>query len=828
MRLALSLVAALLASSFSWVATAAAADTQAGPPLRIVADGQARAMVVLPAQCDPQTQAAADLLVRYVEESSGATLNVVAEGSCEPDQPPPIRIHVGPSDYAKEHVALPEDLDGDGLVICAVDDRNLAIVGPTPWGTEFGVCEFLERYVGVRWLMPGADGDDVPKHATIDVPQTTVIQQPAFFSRLMSGYRGAAQTTWARRNRMHGRVSFHHNLYRVIPPEKYGKSHPEFFPVRDGDRFIPAPDHDHGWQPCFTAPGIVDEAVKNICAYFAAHPEATSFSLGVNDSSGHCRCERCVAASPKEKNFLGRDDRSDVYYAFCNNVIDGVLKQYPDKMFGCLAYSEVAGRPTRVDVHPRLIPFMTYDRMKWVDPELRRAGHESTRRWHEKCPKLGWYDYIYGTPYCVPRVWFHHMAEYYRFGYANGVRAMYAEAYPNWGEGPKLYVALKLQWNPDQKVDRLLSDWYTRAVGPEAADDLAAYYAIWEGFWTRRVLDSDWYRQRGQYLPFYSASYLADVTDQDIAESRRLLDAVVSKAGTAKQRARAELLRRAFEYYEASAVAYRGNLEADQLKLVTAADALEAVDRAERCLRMSRKRRRLVDEEFASHPVLQHPIGLSRIRDGGMDGWGCRLLWRTFDFVADDSQVRKRVEALAESDLQGLALHAKTMLRLIDATGQSLAVNPSFEERQGNWVEGWSRWVKWGVGSISVDAKAAQAGKLGVLCDGVKRGGPLQRLPIEAGRYGAVTAVRVPEKPKENLTVELGLTLMNEDGKHLKRFSTQGPILPGKWVRLALAGNVPEAVDGEPVDRAMLIVIVDGLTEGEALHIDNVALFRLP
>ncbi len=29
------------------------------------------------------------------------------------------------------------------------------------------MCELLERYLGVRWLMPGADGDDVPAARTI-------------------------------------------------------------------------------------------------------------------------------------------------------------------------------------------------------------------------------------------------------------------------------------------------------------------------------------------------------------------------------------------------------------------------------------------------------------------------------------------------------------------------------------------------------------------------------------------------------------------------------------------------------------------------------------
>lgn len=140
----------------------------------------------------------------------------------------------------------------------------------------------------------------------------------------------------------------------------------------------------------------------------------------------------------------------------------------------------------RVAINPRIIPYMTYDRMKWIDAELAADGKRITEAWQAASPVLGWYDYIYGSAYCVPRVWFHLMSDYYRYARNHGVRAMYAEAYPNWGEGPKLYVSLKLQWNPDRDVDELLREWYVRAVGPDAAGDLADYYADWEDFWTLR------------------------------------------------------------------------------------------------------------------------------------------------------------------------------------------------------------------------------------------------------------------------------------------------------------------------------------------------------
>ena len=92
---------------------------------------------------------------------------------------------------------------------------------------------------------------------------------------------------------------------------------------------------------------------SNINAYFDAHPDVTSYSLGVNDSSGYCECANCLAQLSGGKNFLSRTDYSNLYYDWANQVIEGVLKKHPDKWFGCLAYSEIAAPPSTVTIHPR-------------------------------------------------------------------------------------------------------------------------------------------------------------------------------------------------------------------------------------------------------------------------------------------------------------------------------------------------------------------------------------------------------------------------------------------------------------------------------------------
>jgi len=811
--------AAALAAAALVARTGAAASA-----VDIVRDGRPAASVVLAEEAGGQLGDAATVLISCVQESTGAELPRTTQAPAQGNV-----IFVGPSAAVAAFGIDPGDLDEDGYVIAFPDERSVVILGPTDWGTEFGVYEFLERYVGVRWLMPGPNGTDVPKRETIAVPREPVRDEPAFFSRLFSGLRGSAQDKWARRNRMHGRVSFHHNLLHLFPPETYTKIHPEFFPFQKEERYLPPTNSTHRWQPCFTAPGIVEEAVANITKYFDEHPEATSYSLGTNDSSGYCRCEDCLARISGDKNFLSRVDYSDLFYAWANRVIEGVLEKHPDKWFGCLAYSEVAAPPKGVRVHPRLIPYMTYDRMKWMDPEIRATGEQLTEAWHEKSPVLGWYDYIYGTPYCLPRVWFHHMGEYYRYGHGQGVRALYAEAYPNWGEGPKLYVSLKLQWDPDRDVDALLDEWYLRCVGPDPAPLLAEYYAHWEDFWTRRVLEVPWFTKGGQYLSFYSPRYLDAVELDEIAKSRRLLDTVLAKAQTDTQKARATLLLRAFEYYEATAYAYKTRslpldvaIETDEQALAVLEDAVQAQGFAE-------KRRRLALEVFPDDPVLVHPIPITRSSLLKGDSWGPGSLWRVYDVAARaDGAVRQRIRELAEkAEGTNVRAQAQMMLAMMGDTLEPLTANASFEEGDGAAAEGWSWWVKWGVGGMRRTDDVAHTGAYSVLCDGMKRGGPVQEMPITPGAYGCVCFVYVPEGQEPTGSVELSMTLRNAAGDNLPSSSSQITPPPGRWTAVAVAAEVPATIGEEEVAKVMPILIVDGFEPDEKVYFDDLALYRL-
>jgi len=98
-------------------------------------------------------------------------------------------------------------------------------------------------------------------------------------------------------------------------------------------------------------------------------------------------------------------------------------------------------------------------------------------------------------------------------------------------------------------------------------------------------------------LGYWDPGYLDSVTYEDMIRSRKLLEIVLEKAETQKQKARAMILYKAFEFYEASAVSYLG--------LVRKVN--QPGKNADYYHEMSKKRYRLI-EQFEKDPVLVQPL----------------------------------------------------------------------------------------------------------------------------------------------------------------------------------------------------------------------------
>ncbi len=153
--------------------------------LTIVDNGDPRAVISIPLNASEQVADAAGLLSEYVEKGTGAKVSVGEDVSGDDNS---IVIHVGADEFVRHLNLDVSDLDVDGFTIAFsgqsdIAFRDIVILGRTDWGTEFGVYEFLERYLDIRWLMPGPDGEDVPHHDSLVIPAVDVRDKPAMISR---------------------------------------------------------------------------------------------------------------------------------------------------------------------------------------------------------------------------------------------------------------------------------------------------------------------------------------------------------------------------------------------------------------------------------------------------------------------------------------------------------------------------------------------------------------------------------------------------------------------------------------------------------------------
>ena len=209
--------------------------------------------------------------------------------------------------------------------------------------------------------------------------------------------------------------------------------------------------------------------------------------------------------------------------------------------------------------------------------------------------------------------------------------------------------------------------------------------------------------------------------------------------------------------------------------------------------------------------------------------WGAGTLWKAYDVfakAAPESPLRRRIDELAQGD-SALADQARMLRRVVDGGAKPLTRNASFEEGEGGAAKDWTWWVKWETGRMYRTRDLARTGTWSVCFDGMKRGGPVQQLPIEPGRYGLVCFVYVPEGQGAGGSVELAMTLRDEKSVNLPSASTTVVPVPGRWTAVAVAQDVPAEIGGKAVKFVMPMLIPTGFGPDQKVYFDDLQLFPL-
>ena len=270
---------------------------------------------------------------------------------------------------------------GKGVVDIAGPDsmEGQPLRRSTVAGTLFGVYDFLEREMGVRWLWPGELGTICPaRRNPVFAPKEWTIHPMAFAEWRTSskGVKSAAwsdraaaerfyanESLWLRRHRFSttDRLAKGHAFTKWFP--RHGKSHPEWFnELPDGSR-RPDPLYMYG-RPhivslCASNPDVARQVVRE----WADENADDIVNGNENDTPGKCCCPACLKADAtgddagrRERaaaRFAAKDPQwfreigstSTRYAMFWKALLDESAKVRPDsRVIGCV-YANYSSPP---------------------------------------------------------------------------------------------------------------------------------------------------------------------------------------------------------------------------------------------------------------------------------------------------------------------------------------------------------------------------------------------------------------------------------------------------------------------------------------------------
>ena len=238
----------------------------------------------------------------------------------------------------KNEINLPV-LGDEGLYI-RINPDSIIITGGRPRGTLYGVYEFAEKYLGIRFLT--FDHTYFPIKNKWIIPCEEHKYIPPFSFRWSYYKENSDYPEFAARQRINttapdkklggvteqGLIS--HSLMAFLPVEKYGKDHPEYFALVDGKRLLEA--GGGGPEPCVTNPEVIEIVANGVIAALDQNPNQKNISVSQNDNDLYCHCEKCEAINKREGTPMGS------HLAFVNAVAERVEKKHPNVKIGTLAY----------------------------------------------------------------------------------------------------------------------------------------------------------------------------------------------------------------------------------------------------------------------------------------------------------------------------------------------------------------------------------------------------------------------------------------------------------------------------------------------------------
>lgn len=459
-----------------------ATDAASTRPITLTADN---VLVLMPRFAETPEYRALQLIEPHLKAALNATGNLDRRYDHQGgDTSGKVILAIGRTNYVTDADLIGVERHGVRLMR---KGNVIIICGGTSEAHLYAAREFLDRFLGVRFYMPGDLFTSKPQPGPVTFSSVDVVTNPYVHVASSTGYHNTRESTpWAELHALNRRESSHqHNMWERFPPDRYANTHPEIYPILDGKRYIPGDSRDQRWHPTFSEPKLLEAAVDSATRYFAEHPTHTYIGFSVQDSHVHSEID---LATPEVKEHGKTRGISILYWRFMNNLAERLEKTHPDKQLIGIVYAQVRLAPP-FKLHPNVVAWVQW---KHSDNEIDKRfvvpgpdyGKDRMHvfRWLEIASTIGHHDWAHGNGYFIPRLYPHSIQQSFleleRRGAA--LRYTHGEAYPNWGlDGPKLYLMAKTWWDPHTDPNVHLRQ-YCDDLFPGATDAMYDYFSTQE------------------------------------------------------------------------------------------------------------------------------------------------------------------------------------------------------------------------------------------------------------------------------------------------------------------------------------------------------------
>lgn len=379
----------------------------------------------------------------------------------------PILIAIDPS-FAQDSYKIEARLEKDeGMTVCG-----------DAAGVLYGVYNFLEEYVGVRFFTPTLE---VCPEGDVVIPNGLVLEHnPAMKARRLTWRSIQTSADWCAKNGV--------NICDTELGEELGGSRLNY-----GKLFVHTinilaettyPYPAYGTNPCVTDPAVLETVIKNVRKALEENPKINIVSVSQNDFEGHCQCPNCRKIEEEDGSPAGPLLR------FVNAVAENIEKDYPHVTVDTLAYKYTQKTPRvtkpRHNVCIRLCSInccFTHPLDNQDCPHGKKF-YSDIVAWGKICDKLHIWDYTTNFHYYIstfPNFGVIH--KNMKFFAENHVVSMFPQGNGQGASGEfgelRAYLLAKLMWDPymsEEKYYGLMDEF------------LAAYYGKgWE--YIRKFID---------------------------------------------------------------------------------------------------------------------------------------------------------------------------------------------------------------------------------------------------------------------------------------------------------------------------------------------------